>query len=130
MGHGCGVSRTFDRSRVSLTIFISTFYKVKISMTATVTTTTVTLAPATATLILAANPGRTSLLRSVSGANPCTFKFQTPPAGVTDGLVLDNSTSQGGRQLITGPSTPVDAIYGFSTLGTTVCVEVGTFYGS
>ncbi len=99
-------------------------------MTASITTTTVVLAPATPTLILAADPSRTSLLRSVSGANPCTFKFQTPPASVADGLVLDNSTVQGGRQLITGPSTPVDAIYGWSTLGTTVVCEVGHFFGS
>jgi hypothetical protein len=99
-------------------------------MTATVTTTTVILAAATPTLILAANPSRSSLLRSVTGANPCTFKFQTAPVSATDGLVLDNTTAQGGRQLITGPSTPVDAIFGYSTLGTTVCCEVGTFFGS
>jgi hypothetical protein len=98
--------------------------------TTTTTTTTVTLAPATATLVVPFDPSRTSLLRSVSGANPATFKFQTAPASVNDGLVLDNTTAQGGRQLITGPSTPVDAVFAFSTLGTTVCVEVGHFFGS
>ncbi len=99
-------------------------------MTATTSTTTVTLAPATATLIVPFDPSRTSLLRSVTGANPCTFKFQTAPVSATDGLVLDNTTAQGGRQLITGPSTPVDAIYGWSTLGTVVCIEAGHFFGS
>jgi len=99
-------------------------------MTSTVTTLSVTLAPATPTQILPANPSRNYLLRSCNGANPSTWKFGSAPASATDGLVLDATTAQGGRTLVTGPQTPQDAIWAYSQLGTTVCVESGGFFGS
>jgi hypothetical protein len=94
-------------------------------MSLTVTTTSFTLAPATATQILPADPTRQSLLRATCGANPATWKFQTAPTSAGDGLVLDSTTAQGARVLLTGASVPVDSVWAYSTAGTTVTVEVG-----
>jgi hypothetical protein len=91
----------------------------------TITTTSLTLAAATPTQILSADTTRLLLLRSVNGANPCTWKFGSAPASASDGLVLDSTTAQGGRVLLTGASVPVDAVWCWSQLGTTVTVEVG-----
>lgn len=98
-------------------------------MSLTVTTTSFTLAPATATLILPADPTRQSLLRSTIGANPATWKFQSAPTSASDGLVLDSTTAQGARVLLTGASVPVDSVWAYSTAGTTVTVEVGRANG-
>jgi hypothetical protein len=98
-------------------------------MALTITTTSVTLAPATATLILGADPTRQSLLRSVNTANPATWKFGSAPASAGDGLVLDSTTAQGARVLLQGAFVPVDAVWAWSQLGTTVAVEVGRAYG-
>jgi hypothetical protein len=94
-------------------------------MALTVTSTSVTLSAGVAAQILSADATRQLLLRSVTGANPATFKWGSAPATALDGLVLDNTTAQGARVLLTGVSTPVDSLWAFSTLGTTVAVEVG-----
>jgi hypothetical protein len=99
-------------------------------MSLSVTTTSFTLAPATATQILPADPTRQSLLRATCGANPATWKFgSVGPASATDGLVLDSTTAAGARVLLTGASVPVDAVWAYSQLGTTVAVEVGRTSG-
>jgi hypothetical protein len=97
-------------------------------MSLTVTTTSFTLAPATATLILAADPTRRSLLRATCTANPATFKFGSAPASANDGLVLDSTTVAGARVLLSGDAVPIDSVWAWSQLGTTVCVETGHSY--
>jgi hypothetical protein len=117
--------------RVSLTnhkYFSSLTYWIKNLLT--VTTTSFTLAPATATQILPADSTRQLLLRATTGANPATWKFgSVGPASATDGLVLDTTTLAGGRILLTGASTPIDAVWAYSQLGTNVVVEVGKTNG-
>jgi hypothetical protein len=98
-------------------------------MSLTVTTLSFTLAPATAVQLLPADSTRQLLLRATTGANPATFKFGSAPVSATDGLVLDTTTLAGGRQLLTGPSTPIDAVWAWSQLGTTVAIEVGKTNG-
>jgi hypothetical protein len=95
----------------------------------TVTTTSFTLPPATAVQLLPADPTRQLLLRATCGANPATWKFGSAPASATDGLVLDATTAAGARVLLTGASVPIDAVWAYSTAGTTVCVEVGKTNG-
>jgi hypothetical protein len=96
------------------------------------------LAPAAPTLLIAKNPVRRLLSLSVNGINPATFKLQSAPASATDGLTLGAASisgEQGGSLLLsdgnsptTGGDTPVDAVYAYSTLGTTVSVIEGTVY--
>jgi hypothetical protein len=95
----------------------------------TVTTLSFTLAPATATQLLPADQTRQLLLRATTGTNPATFKFASAPTSATDGLALDATTAAGGRILLSGASTPIDSVWAFSQLGTTVCVEVGRTNG-
>jgi hypothetical protein len=95
-----------------------------------------TLAPATPTFLIAMNPVRRLLLLTVNGINPATFKFQSAPASATDGLTLGGASvsgGQGGSFLLsdgnsqtTAGDTPVDAVWAYSQLGTSVNVEEGT----
>jgi hypothetical protein len=99
--------------------------------TQTFTPRSLTLAPATAALLAVANPGRRLLLLGVSGTAPATFKFGSAPANALDGVTLGAASiagEQGGSLLLTQGDTPVDAIYAFSTLATTVNVHEGTVF--
>jgi hypothetical protein len=98
-------------------------------MSLTVTTLSFTLAPATAVQLLPADSTRQLLLRATTGTNPATLKFGSAPASATDGLALDSTTAAGGRILLTGASTPIDSVWAWSQLGTTVCVEIGKTNG-
>jgi hypothetical protein len=74
----------------------------------------------------------------VNGINPATFKFGSAPTSATDGFTLDPASASGGQGgslfLSNGDShttqgdTPVDAVYAYSTGGTTVTIEEGTVY--
>jgi hypothetical protein len=78
------------------------------------------------------------LLLCNTGTAPAAFKFQSAPASATDGFTLDGASvsgGQGGSFLISDGSsktlqgdTPIDAVYAYSTLGTTVSIEEGTEY--
>ena len=96
-------------------------------MSTTITSTSFTLPAATPTLLLALDPTRRSLLRSVS-SGVATFKFGSAPASATDGVVIDPTSTAGGRLLITGADTPVDAVYAYSTSGASIVIEVGKAY--
>ena len=97
-----------------------------------------TLAPATPTFLVSMNPNRRLLLLQVTGVNPAVFCFQRAPVSATDGLTLGAASisgEQGGSFLIsngnsqtTAGDTPVDFVWAYSTLGTTVNVEEGTVY--
>jgi hypothetical protein len=110
-----------------------------VSYTTTVKSTSFTLAPATPTLLLAFQPNRKLLMLAVNNVNPATFKFGSAPASATDGFTLAGASAsggQGGSFLLTDATKPplhlnngccpVDAVYAYSTLGTTVSVQEGT----
>jgi hypothetical protein len=72
---------------------------------------------------------------TVNGVNPATFAFQRAPASATDGFTLGAASvsgGQGGSLLLVEDTetlqtnTPVDAVYAYSQLGTTVTVLEGT----
>jgi hypothetical protein len=100
-----------------------------------VSSTSFTLAPNTPTLLIAANPNRRLLLLAVNGTSPAAFKFGSPPTSAIDGITLGAASvsgGQGGSILFTEDTetlqtaTPVDAVFAYSTLGTTVSVTEGT----
>jgi hypothetical protein len=94
-----------------------------------------TLAPATPTFLIATNPNRRALWLSVNGAAPATFKFGSAPANATDGITLGAASVSGeqggslflsdGNSQTTAGDTPVDSVWAYSTLGTTVNVNEG-----
>ena len=93
-----------------------------------------TLPPATAILVAALNPNRRLLLLAVNGTAPAAFKFGSAPASAIDGITLGAASvsgGQGGSLLLSEDTetiqtlTPVDAIYAYSALGTTVTVSEG-----
>jgi hypothetical protein len=95
-----------------------------------------TLPPATPVLIAPINASRKLLmLENTGSANPATFKFQTAPASATDGFTLDPASVTGGQggslvlhddaDGINDGCAPIDAIYAYSALGTTVTVLEG-----
>jgi hypothetical protein len=101
------------------------------SRSLTANTLSFTLAAATAQKLLPLDPTRRLLLRENTGTAPATFKFGSAPASATDGITLDApsaSGGQGGSILLSGDDVPVDALWAYSTAGTTVTVEVGTVY--
>jgi hypothetical protein len=71
----------------------------------------------------------------VNGVNPATFKFGSAPTSATDGVTLGAASvsgGQGGSLLLsdgdshtTQGDTPVDAVYAYSALGTTIAIEEG-----
>jgi hypothetical protein len=91
-----------------------------------------TLTAATAKLLVPQNPVRNALFLGVTGTAPCAFKFgSVAPVSATDGMTLDPASvsgGQGGSLLLTGVDTPVDAIWAYSTTGTTVTVLEFTEY--
>jgi hypothetical protein len=108
-----------------------------VSYNQTFKSTSFTLAPATPTLLVAANPNRRTLLLCVNGTAPAAFCFQRAPANATDGITLGAavvSGEQGGSILLTADSPtiqslcPIDSVYAYSALGTTVNVVEGTVY--
>jgi hypothetical protein len=93
-----------------------------------------TLAPATPTLLVGLNANRKTLILSVNGTAPAAFKFQSAPTSATDGFTLSGASvsgGQGGSVIFSSDSKtlecfcPVDAVYAYSALGTTVAVEEG-----
>jgi hypothetical protein len=93
------------------------------------------LAPATPTFLVALNPDRRLLLLAVNGTAPAVFKFGSAPVSATDGITLDAASvsgGQGGSILFAEDTqalqtmTPIDAVYAYSTIGTTVIVLEGT----
>jgi hypothetical protein len=87
-----------------------------------------TLTAGTAKLLAPLNLARQGmLLQNNGGSNPVTLKFQTAPVSATDGFTLDpasTSGGQGGTLLLEGANeTPIDALYAYSTLGTTVTLH-------
>jgi len=96
----------------------------------TLTSQSFTLPPATAVQIASINASRELLmLQNTGSANPATFKFQTAPSSATDGFALDPASAsggQGGSLLLDSGRCSIDAIYAYSTLGTTVTVVDGS----
>ncbi|WFT94376.1 hypothetical protein QA633_40005 [Bradyrhizobium barranii] len=98
----------------------------------TINTISKTLAAATPLLLAPAHTQREFLtIQNTGGTNPMTFKTGSAPASATDGICLDPATIAGGQ----GGSyefrdrVPVDAIYGYSTNGTTVLIFDGSDAG-
>jgi hypothetical protein len=91
-----------------------------------------TLTANTPKLLAPQNLARLGMLLENTGTNPSTFKFQTAPVSATDGFTLDppsTSGGQGGCLELQGPDcVPIDAIYAYSTLGTTVTLHEVTAY--
>ncbi|MET4211445.1 hypothetical protein ABIB95_006284 [Bradyrhizobium sp. LA2.1] len=91
--------------------------------------TSVAVPAATPTPLVGANNDRKHLCIVVNGVNPVTIKFGSAPASVTDGISLDGSSvvgGQGGSIWYGELDAPTDAIFAWSTLGTTVSVAQGT----
>jgi hypothetical protein len=91
-----------------------------------------TLAPATPLLLVAAHTQRDFLsIQNTGNVNSMTFKSGSAPASAADGICLDPASTPGGQ----GGScefrdrVPVDAIYGYSTGGTTVTIFDGSDAG-
>jgi hypothetical protein len=91
-----------------------------------------TIAAATPLLIAPASAERAFLcVQNTGGTNPLVFKTGSAPQSATDGICLDPASAVGGQ----GGSyefrdrVPTDAIYGYSTGGTTVVVFDGTDAG-
>jgi hypothetical protein len=93
-------------------------------MALTYSNTTIVLAAGVAQQILPADSTRVSLLRSTN-TGVATWKFQSQPSSVTDGIVLDPSVAGGGRVFLSGRDVPVDSIWALSAAGGVVAVEVG-----
>jgi hypothetical protein len=96
--------------------------------------TSYTLAPATPTPLIAANPNRRLLLFGVNGVSPAVFKFGSAPTSATDGVTLGAASVSGGQGgSLLHPTdgegidthVPVDSVWAFSALGTTVFVVEG-----
>ena len=100
----------------------------------TVTSKSFTLPPATPILVAALNPNRQLLILAVTGPAPAAFKFGSAPTSAIDGITLGAASvsgEQGGSLLLTRHSEtiesfcPVDAVYAYSSLGTTISVSEG-----
>ena len=92
-----------------------------------------TLAAATAKLLAAGVDAGVNQCRSLiianNGINPMIVKFGSAPTSATDGIPLDPASAsggQGGSLVLTGDSAPPDAVYGYSTVGTTYSIAQGT----
>lgn len=98
-------------------------------MGVTLTETTTTLAANTPALIAAASPGCRVFIISNNGTGSLVWKAKSAPASATDGMPLDPASGaggQGGIIVLTGDDAVGDAIYAWSTAGTTVNVKQGT----
>ena len=100
-------------------------------MSISITSQSFTLAAATPTLISQTNAGRKILRLDVNGTNPATFKFGVGPASALDGIPLAAAPAvgqPGGNIFLSEGDAPIDAVYAYSTLGTTVTVSEGIEY--
>jgi hypothetical protein len=113
------------------------FRKPFVTYNQTFKSTSYILAPATPTFLIPLNPIRRLLCIQNNGVNSVAIKFQTAPASAIDGVTLDGASvsgGQGGSILFShdSPTTqgncPVDALWAYSTLGTTVSIDEGTVY--
>ena len=100
-------------------------------MSISITSQSFTLAAATPTPLVLTNPGRKILRLDVTGVNPATFKFGVAPASAIDGIPFAAAPSvgtPGGNIFLSEGDAPIDAVYAYSTLGTTVTVSEGIEY--
>jgi hypothetical protein len=98
-------------------------------MSVTVTETTTTLAANTPVQIAPASPGCSVFIISNTGTGDLVFKTKSAPSAATDGTPLGAASGaggQGGVIVLTGNDAIADAIYAWSTVGTTVNVKQGT----
>jgi hypothetical protein len=96
------------------------------SNSATVQSTT--LAANTPVKIANASPGLRILIISNNGTGSLVWKPGSAPASATDGISLDaagGAGGQGGSIVLTGDAAIGDAIFAWSTAGTTVSVCQG-----
>jgi hypothetical protein len=97
-----------------------------------INSTSKTLAAATSQLLTPASAERTYLsIQNTGGTNPFVFKIGSAPLSATDGICLDPASAAGGQggSYEFRDKVPVDAIYGYSTGGTTVTIFDGTDAG-
>jgi hypothetical protein len=90
--------------------------------------TSTTLSAMTPVQIAPACPNIQGLVISNSGTGSLCFKFGSAPASAVDGTGLDPASTaggQGGSMVLTGDVCFSDAIWAWSTAGTTVNVKQG-----
>src|ERR1700737_1604893 len=97
-------------------------------MAVTVTETTTTLAANTPVLIAPGETGCMLFIIANNGTGSLVWKCGSAPTSAADGTPLDPASAaggQGGSILLTGNEAIADAIYAWSTAGTTVNVKQG-----
>jgi hypothetical protein len=97
-------------------------------MSMTILETSTTLAANTPVQIAAANPGIVALIMANCGTGALVWKCGSPPTSATDGTPLDPASAiggQGGSIVLFADFAIRDAIYAWSTAGTTVNVKQG-----
>jgi hypothetical protein len=91
-----------------------------------------TLSAGVAALLAPAMPDIKLLIICNSGTHPMAIKFGSAPLSATDGIPLDGASAPGGQggSLVLGVkdepgdfTPPADAVYAFSTLGTSYAVQ-------
>jgi hypothetical protein len=100
-----------------------------VSFTTSGVVTSTTLAANTPAQIAGQMLGNRLLIIANNGAGSLVWKTKTAPASATDGVPLDPASSaggQGGSIVLTGDVALSDAIYAWSTAGTTVTVLQGS----
>lgn len=98
-------------------------------MSVHVVETSTTLAANTPVLIAPASLGCSLFIIANSGTGSLVWKAGSAPASATDGTPLDPASAaggQGGSIVLTGDAAIADAIYAWSTAGTTVNVKQGS----
>lgn len=98
-------------------------------MTVSVKETTTTLSANTPVQIAPASPGCSVFIIANNGTGSMVWKCGSAPASATDGTPLDPASGaggQGGAVVLTGADAIGDAIFAWSTAGTTVNVKQGT----
>jgi hypothetical protein len=97
-------------------------------MTVTVTDTTTTLTANTPVQIAPVSSGCNLFIIANNGTGSLVWKCGSAPASASDGTPLDPASAaggQGGSVVLTGDDAIGDAIYAWSTAGTTVNVKQG-----
>jgi len=98
-------------------------------MATKVNDTSTTLAANTPVQIAPADLGCTLLIIANNGTGSLVWKAGSAPASATDGTPLDPASAaggQGGSIVLTGDAAISDAIFAWSTAGTTVNVKQGS----
>jgi hypothetical protein len=98
-------------------------------MSVHVNETTTTLAANTPVLIAPVSLGCSLFIIANNGTGSLVWKCGSAPASATDGTPLDPASGaggQGGSIVLTGDAAIADAIYAWSTVGTTVNVKQGS----